>query len=117
MMKDSFIVLNKNSDIIFSSFSCSKAIEFLCRFGSNPKNERFIMKDGCIPKREFNKGSYNPNIYRRDYYNNSCSCKTLKNYSVKSYPVDVKDYVDYVKSVRKKTYKNKYNLDLLSKIE
>lgn len=101
-IKYSFIVLDKNSDILFSSFSCSKAIGFLCNYALNPKNERFIMKDGSIPKREFNKGIYNVNTYRRDYYNNISNSKTPKNYSIKTYPVHVKDYVDYVKFLRNK---------------
>ena len=104
-MKDSFIVLDKNSDIIFSSFSCSKAINFLCLYGSKPKKERFIMKDGSIPKRELNKGVYNRNTFRRDYYNNISNSKTLKNYSIKTFPVHVKDYVDYVKPPKNKTSK------------
>jgi hypothetical protein len=104
-VKDCFIVLDKNSDIIFSSFSCSKAINFLCLYGSKPKNEGFIMKDGSMPKREFNKGAYNSNTFRRDYYNNSNNGKTLANYSIKTYPVNVKDYVDCVKSLRTKTSK------------
>ena len=106
-IKDCFIVLDKNSDIIFSSFSCSKSIKFLCKYGSNPKNQQFIMKDGSIPKREFNKGAYNTNTFRKDYYNNSNNGKTLENYSVKTYPVKVKDYVDYVKPPKKKTSKKK----------
>jgi hypothetical protein len=104
-MKDSFIVLDKNSEIIFSSFSCSKSIAFLISYGINSKNEQFIMKDGTIPKREFNKGVYNRNTFRKDYYNNSTNNKTLKNYCIKTYPVHVKDYVDYVKPPKKKTSK------------
>ena len=104
-VKDCFIVLDKNSDILFSGFSCSKAIEFLCLYGSNLKNDKFVMKDGSVPKREFDKGAYNSNTFRRDYYNNSNSGKTLKNYSIKSYPIKVQDYVDYVKSLRAKTSK------------
>lgn len=106
-VKDCFIVLDKNSDILFSGFSCSKAINFLCLYGSNLKNDKFVMKDGSVPKREFNKGAYNSNTFRRDYYNNSNNGKTLKNYSIKSYPIKVQDYVDYVKSPKAKTAKKK----------
>ncbi len=104
-VKDCFLVLDKNSDIIFSNFSFSKAIGFLCNYGSNAKNDKFVIKDGSVPKREFNKGVYNPNTFRRDYYNNSNNGKTLKNYSIKIHPVKVKDYVDYVKSLKTKTSK------------
>lgn len=104
-IKDSFIVLNENSEIIYSSFSCSKAIKFLCNYGFDSKNDRFIMKDGSIPKREFGKGVYNTNTFRKEYYNNSSNSKTLKNYSIKIYPVHVKNYVDYVKSLKNKKAK------------
>ena len=100
-IKDSFIVLDENSNIIFASFSCSKAIRFLCVYGMNPKNKQFIMKDGSIPKRKYGRGAYNPDTFRRDYYNNNCSSKTLKNYSIKIYPIQVKDYVDYVRPPKK----------------
>lgn len=69
-IKDSFIVLDNNSEIIYASFSCSKAINFLCAYAYRPENDRFVMKDGTIPKREFGKGVYNTNTFRRDYFNN-----------------------------------------------
>lgn len=112
-IKDSFIVLDKNSNIIFASFSCSKAIRFLCGYGANPKNEQFIMKDGSIPKRKYNRGPYNINTFRRDYYNNNCSGKTLKNYSIKIYPIHIKDYVDYVKPSKKTPKKALKNSKIL----
>ena len=63
------------------------------------------MKDGSMPKSEFNKGGYNSNTFRRDYYNKSNHGKTLANYSIKIYPINVKYYVDYVKFLTTKTSK------------
>ena len=61
----------------------------------------FKMKDGSIPIKTSNKGVYNPNTFKKDYYANSSKSKTVENYIIKIYDVNVKQYVNYMKSLKK----------------
>jgi hypothetical protein len=74
--------------------------KFLCEYAFTKK--RFIMEDGSIPVKIFNKGIYNPLTFKRDYYANSSKSKTVANYTIKIYDVNVKDYVTHVKSLNQK---------------
>lgn len=66
------------------------------------------MKDGSTPLKVFNKGIYNADTFKRDYYSNSSTNKTIANYSIKTYEVNVDDYIDYVNPPKIKTLpKNK----------
>lgn len=80
----------------FSSSSCIKVIGFLFNYELNPENERFIMKDGSIPVKVFNKGIYNSDTFRQDYYDNSSKNKIVANYEMKNYDVNIKNYVKHI---------------------
>ncbi|WP_081728253.1 BT4734/BF3469 family protein [Tenacibaculum sp. 47A_GOM-205m] len=104
----SFVVLNKNGDIIYSDFSLTKACKFLCQHAYN--NQGFVLKDRSTPPKNFNKGIYNPNTFKRDYYANSSKNKSIANYSIVLFDVNIQDYRDHLdklkitpKKKRKKT--------------
>lgn len=99
--KVSYVVLNKKGDIIYTDFSLSKTCVFLCRYAF--KNEGFVMKDASTPPKVFNKGIYNAGTFKRDYYSNSSTNKTVANYIVNTYEVNVQDYIDYVNPPKIKT--------------
>ena len=58
------------------------------------------MKDASTPSKNYNKGIYNANTFKRDYYCNSSNSKTVANYSIQNCEVDIKDYQN---SLSKKT--------------
>lgn len=99
--KTSFVVLNKKEDIIYADFSLSNTCIFLCKYAF--RNDGFSMKDGSTPLKVLNKGIYNSETFKRDYYANSSANKTVANYSINTYEVNVDDYVNYLKPVRIKT--------------
>lgn len=98
--KTSYTILDKKGGIIYSDFSLTKVFKFLCDYAFN--NERFEMEDGSTPIKNYNKGVYNPNTFKRDYYSNSSKSKTVSNYIIKIYDVNIKDYVTYVQSIKLK---------------
>lgn len=99
--KASYVVLNKKGDIIYTDFSLSKTCEFLCKYAY--KNEGFVMKDASTPPKVFNKSIYNAGTFKRDYYSNSSTNKTVANYIINTYEVNVQDYIDYVNPPKIKT--------------
>jgi hypothetical protein len=64
------------------------------------------MKDASTPSKNYNKGIYNANTFKRDYYCNSSNSKTVANYSIQNCEVDIKDYQN---SLSKKTTAQKYS--------
>jgi hypothetical protein len=89
-LKTSYVVLNKNSEIIYADFELTKTCKFLCDYAF--KNEGFVVKDASTPAKNHNKGIYNANTFKRDYYCNSSSSKTVANYSIQTCEVDIRDY-------------------------
>ncbi|QXP72518.1 hypothetical protein H0I31_02115 [Tenacibaculum sp. AHE15PA] len=102
--KTSYVVLNKKGDIIYSDFSLTKACKFLCQHAFD--NDRFVMKDGSTPPKSFNKGIYNSDTFKRDYYSNSSESKSIANYSIIVFDVNIQDYRDHLDRL-KKAPKNK----------
>lgn len=94
-----YAVFDKKGTIMYANFDQMQTFKFLCNYAYN--NERFKMKDGSIPVKIFNKGVYNPNTFKKDYYANSSKSKTVENYTIKIYDVNVKQYVNYMKSLKK----------------
>jgi hypothetical protein len=94
-----YTVFDKKGTIIYANFDQMQTFNFLCNYAYN--NERFKMKDGSIPIKTSNKGVYNPNTFKKDYYANSSKSKTVENYIIKIYDVNVKQYVNYMKSLKK----------------
>jgi hypothetical protein len=94
------VVFDKKGNIIYANFDQMATCKFLCEYAFTKK--RFIMEDGSIPVKIFNKGIYNPLTFKRDYYANSSKSKTVANYTIKIYDVNVKDYVTHVKSLNQK---------------
>ncbi len=104
--KVSYVVLNKKGDIIYADFSLSNTCSFLCKYAF--KNDGFVMKDASTPPKVVNKGVYNAGTFKRDYYANSSTNKTIANYSINTYEINVQDYVDNVSPPKIKTIpKNK----------
>lgn len=94
------VISDSKGNIIYANFDQKATCKFLCDYAF--KNERFKMKDGSIPVKDFNKGIYNPKTFKRDYYANSTKSKTISNYAIKIYDVNIKEYVIYVKSLKHK---------------
>ena len=94
--KPAYVIHDSKGDIIYADFEHKATCKFLCDYAFN--NERFKMMDGSIPVKTFNKGIYNFNTFKRDYYANSSKSKTVSNYDIKIYDVNIKEYVTYVKS-------------------
>lgn len=95
--KPAYLVFDKKGEILFSEFSIIKTCKFLCKYAYN--NERFIMKDGSIPVKEYNRSVYNPSTFKRDYYANDSKSKTPANYSIKVYDINILEYKDYISSL------------------
>ncbi|WP_439130862.1 BT4734/BF3469 family protein [Polaribacter sp.] len=104
-IKKCYVALDVNNNIIFSYFSRMQTIKNLCVYAS--KNSPFKLKDGSIPQVLWNRGTYNIDTFRKNYYNNNCPSKTIANYSIKIFPVKVQEYVDYAKSLKKNARKIK----------
>lgn len=98
--KPVYVIHDSKGDIIYANFDQKATFKFLCAYAF--KNERFKMKDGSIPIKHFNKGIYNPDTFKRDYYANSSKSKTVSNYDIKICNVNIKEYVTYVKSPGRK---------------
>ena len=92
-----FVVLDKNCRFLFADFSKSNACKLLCNYAF--KNEDFKLKNGTSPVKNHNKGIYNPDTFRKDYYPKKSINKTVDNYSIEVYDVNIKDYKDYVDSL------------------
>jgi len=94
----SYIVLDKHRTIIYADFSLTKTVRFLCRYAF--KNEGFEMLNGDIPVKHFGKGIYNEDTFKRDYYASRLESKTVANYSIQIYDVDIQNYIDYLDAPR-----------------
>ncbi|APG66318.1 hypothetical protein LPB136_13460 [Tenacibaculum todarodis] len=98
--KPVYVIRDSNGNIIYADFEHKATCKFLCDYAF--KNERFKMRDGSIPVKTYNKGIYNLNTFKRDYYANSSKSKTVANYNIKIYDVNIKEYIIYVKSLKHK---------------
>ena len=98
--KPAYVVFNEKGNIIYANFDCKATCTFLCKYAFD--NERFKMKDGSVPVKNFNKGIYNPDTFKRDYYANSSISRTVSNYVIKIYDINIKQYAIYVKPVKHK---------------
>ena len=94
--KSAYVIIDEKGSIIYANFDQLATCTFLCNYAFT--NERFKMKDGSIPVKTYKKGIYNPKTFIKDYYANSSISKTVSNYIIKFYDVNVKEYVTYVKS-------------------
>ncbi len=96
--KDSaFVVLDKKNRILYADFDKKKACQFLCSYAF--KGEGFKLKDGKVPVKKENRGIYNPSTFKKDYYPKKSISKTVDNYSIEEYTVNVVDYVNHITSV------------------
>tara|TARA_R110002073_G_scaffold293194_2_gene458766 strand:+ start:43176 stop:46340 length:3165 start_codon:yes stop_codon:yes gene_type:complete len=95
--KKVYLVLDKNSKLLFADFSKTQACVFLCDYAY--KNEGFKMKDGTTPVKIENKGIYNPDTFRKDYFSKKLINKTVNNYSPEVHDVNIQDYKDYIDSL------------------
>ena len=94
--KESYVIINENKELLYVDFSKSKACTFLCDHAF--KNEGFRLKSGDNPIQIKSKGIYNPSNFRKNYLNKKAPNKTVDNYSIEVYNVNIKDYVDYHKN-------------------
>tara|TARA_R110001606_G_scaffold236192_1_gene384135 strand:- start:87687 stop:87959 length:273 start_codon:yes stop_codon:yes gene_type:complete len=90
-------VLNKNKELLNVDFSKTKACVFLCEYAL--KNEGFRLKNGITPVKNDSKGIYNPSNFRKNYVSKKSNNKTVDNYSIEIYAVNIQDYVDYNNSL------------------
>ncbi len=101
----SYVVLNKNGDIIYSDFSLTKACKFLCQYAYD--NEGFVLKDRSTPPKKFNKGIYNSDTFKRDYYVNSSKNKSIANYSIIVFEINIQNYRNHLGLPKKKKKRKK----------
>ncbi|WP_339659143.1 hypothetical protein [uncultured Polaribacter sp.] len=57
------------------------------------------MKNGITPVKNDSKGIYNPSNFRKNYVSKKSNNKTVDNYSIEIYDVNIQDYVDYNNSL------------------
>ena len=93
--KPAYVIFDKKGNNIYANFEQKATFKFLCNYAFT--KERFKMKDGSIPVKTSNKGIYNPDTFQKDYYANSSKTKSVSNYIIKIYDVNIKEYVNYVK--------------------
>ena len=98
--KPAYVIFDKEGNIIYANFEQKATFKFLCNHAFT--KERFKMKDGSIPVKTSNKGIYNPDTFQKDYYVNSSKTKSVSNYIIKIYDVNIKEYVNYVKPQKPK---------------
>lgn len=92
-----YVVFDKNFKLLYADFSKSKACKYLCDYAFN--NEGFKLKNGIIPVKHQNKGVYNPSTFRKDYYPKKSSNKTVDNYHIEEFDINIQDYKDYIDSL------------------
>ena len=97
LTKKAYIALNEKDKLIYADFSKSKLTDFVCKYAY--KNEAFRLKNGVTPVKKMNNGIYNPDNLRKNYLSNKSINKTIDNYKFEEYIIDVKDYVNYYKSL------------------
>jgi hypothetical protein len=94
---EAYILLNENKELLYADFSKSKFCAFLCDYAY--KHEGFRFKNGITPIKNDGKGIYNPSNFRKNYLSNNSKNKSLDNYKIEFYDINVKDYVDYNNSL------------------
>lgn len=87
--KEASVVFNEKNELLYADFSKKQACVFLCDYAYN--HEGFRLKKGITPVKNNGKGIYNPDNFRKNYLSN----KSIDNYSIKFYDINIKDYVDY----------------------
>ena len=60
------------------------------------------MKDGNMPPKNYNKGIYNPKTFLNDYFANSSDSKTVSNYSIKIFDINLLDYRNFADAKKRK---------------
>lgn len=96
--KDSaFVVLDKKNRFLYADFDKIKACQFLCSYAF--KGEGFKLKDGKVSVKKENRGIYSPSSFKKDYYPKKSKSKTVDNYSIEEYTVNVVGYVNHITSV------------------
>lgn len=92
--------MDETCKLLYADFSTEETCSFLCSYAYS--NNSFEMKDGSIPPRVYNKGIYNPGIFLNDYFANSSDSKTVSNYSIKVYNVNLLDYRKFTDAKKRK---------------
>lgn len=95
-----YLVLDDTGKLLYADFSTKETCSFLCSYAYS--NNSFEMKDGSIPPRIYNKGIYNPGTFLNDYFANSSDSKTVSNYSIKVYNVNLLDYRKFTDAKKRK---------------
>ena len=95
--KEAYVVLNKNNKLLYAGFSKNQTCIFLCDYAY--KNDGFRLKNGITPVKNKGKGVYNPNNFRTNYLFNQSLNKTVDNYSIEIYDVNIQNYKKYVDSL------------------
>ncbi|WP_298946234.1 hypothetical protein [uncultured Polaribacter sp.] len=95
-----YLVLDDTGKLIYADFSTKETCSFLCSYAYS--NNSFEMKDGSIPTKIYNKGIYNPSTFLNDYFANSSDSKTISNYNIKVYYVNLLDYRKFADAKKRK---------------
>ncbi|MCG1034841.1 DEAD/DEAH box helicase family protein [Polaribacter sargassicola] len=90
------IISDIKGNIMYANFDQLATCKFLCDYAF--KNERFKMIDGSIPVKNLNKGIYNPNTFKKDYFTSSSESRSLSNYIITTHDLNIKEYGSYVKT-------------------
>jgi len=102
--KPAYLIFDHEGKLLYADFSSVETCSFLCTYAYS--NDSFVMKDGSIPPRVYNKGIYNPGTFLNDYFVNSTESKTVSNYSIKIYSINLLDYRNFADAKKRKKVRN-----------
>lgn len=98
--KPTYLIFDQNGKLLYDDFSSAESCKYLCSHAFS--NNGFVMKDGSIPPKNYNKGIYNPSTFLNDYFANSSECKTVSNYIIKIYDINLLDYRNFADAKKRK---------------
>jgi hypothetical protein len=98
--KPAYLIFDHNGKLIYADFSPEESCKHLCSHAFS--NNGFVMKDGSMPAKNYNKGIYNPRTFLNDYFANSSDSKTVNNYTIKIYDINLLDYRNFADAKKRK---------------
>jgi len=103
--KPAYLIIDHNGKLIYADFSPEESCKYLCSHAFS--HNGFVMKDGSMPAKNYNKGIYNPMTFLNDYFVNSTDSCTVSNYNIKVYDINLLDYRNFADAKKRKKKKSK----------
>ena len=98
--KPAYLIFDQNGILLYADFSPEECCKHICSHAFS--HNGFVMKDGCMPAKNYDKGIYNPRTFLNDYFANSSDSKTVSNYSIKIYDINLLDYRYFADAKKRK---------------